>query len=145
MPCAPQSPQRIKPQLEKYIKQEFENSSNIILSNEVIEYEEGTEKIKQHIVRERNPELIYKAMELFKSNHNGNIYCEICGFDFHKKYGTIGDGFIEVHHTKHVSEMKPGEKTNISDLLMVCSNCRSMMHRRKPWLGKDELMLLLVK
>lgn len=29
-----------------------------------------------------------------------------------------------------VSEMREGETTSIKDLVMVCSNCHSMLHRR---------------
>lgn len=58
--------------------------------------------------------------------------CMACGFDFEKVYGDIGKDFIEVHHTKPLSSLQ-GE-TNIdveNDLVCVCSNCHSMIHRRK--------------
>ena len=109
------------------------------------EYEEGSIEIKEHIVRERNKVLVNNAKKLFKSNNNDKLYCEICDFDFFEKYGELGTDFIECHHTKPISQMTEKEKTNINDLIMVCSNCHSMIHRKKPWLGKDELKLLLVK
>lgn len=108
-------------------------------------FSEGKEKLHQHIFRERNPKLIKLAKQKFKNEHNGRLYCEICEFDFVDKYGELGDGFIEAHHAKPVSKMVDGEKTNINDIVMLCSNCHSMIHRRKPWIGKDELKLLLVK
>lgn len=67
--------------------------------------------------------------------------CEICGFNFHDFYGSIGDGFIEVHHINPVSENK--RKTKKEDLLCVCSNCHSMLHRSSPILRKEELMLMI--
>lgn len=41
--------------------------------------------------------------------------------------------------------MKEGEKTNLNDIVMLCSNCHSMVHRKKPWLEKEELKLILNK
>ena len=106
-------------------------------------FSEGHVNLRQHIIRERNPELIRKAKEKFKLEHNGKLYCEICKFDFFKKYGELGKDFIEAHHIKPISKMKDGEKTNINDIVMLCSNCHSMIHRKKPWLSKDRLSELL--
>ncbi|MBT3031446.1 MAG: HNH endonuclease [Candidatus Thiodiazotropha sp. (ex Lucina pensylvanica)] len=61
------------------------------------------------------------------------------GFDFSEKYGKLGEGFAECHHTKPPSTLKPGEKTKLSDLAVVCSNCHRMLHRAKPWLSIGEL------
>ncbi|MBQ8595377.1 MAG: HNH endonuclease [Oscillospiraceae bacterium] len=102
-------------------------------------FSEGKEKIRQHIFRERNPHLIKKAKEKFKMEHDGKLFCEVCGFDFKEKYGNLGEDFIEAHHTKPISEMVDGEKTNINDIVMVCSNCHSMLHRKKPWLKKEDI------
>jgi 5-methylcytosine-specific restriction protein A len=59
--------------------------------------------------------------------------CQICGFDFEKRYGDIGTGFIEVHHINPLSASEGCAATDpIKDLLTVCSNCHSMLHRQKP-------------
>lgn len=71
--------------------------------------------------------------------------CEICGFNFEDIYGEIGEDFIEGHHIKPVSELKDGDETNIKDIIMVCSNCHRMIHRRNPWLNKDDLKTLIYK
>lgn len=59
--------------------------------------------------------------------------CYICGFDFEKVYGKNGAGFIEVHHLKPISSYS-GEHIVIptEDLCPLCSNCHSMVHRRRP-------------
>ena len=59
--------------------------------------------------------------------------CFICGFDFEKVYGEDGAGFIEVHHLKPISAYS-GEHLVIptEDLRPLCSNCHSMVHRRRP-------------
>jgi len=36
---------------------------------------------------------------------------------------------IEVHHLRPVHTMKPGEKTKLADLALLCSNCHRMAHR----------------
>jgi 5-methylcytosine-specific restriction protein A len=102
------------------------------------EADEGSVMTRIHRIRERNRSLIQKKKD-HHFNNNGNLACECCGFDFGKSYGSHGDGFIECHHTKPVSELTPGEKTKISDLALLCSNCHRMIHRRRPWLSIDEL------
>ena len=118
---------------------------NMDITQDDSSFPEGKEVLKQHIVRERNKHLIDKAKEAFKKTHGGKLYCEVCGFDFSYHYPSLGDGFIEVHHIKPVSKMKAGEKTKISDLVMVCSNCHSMIHRKKPWLTKTQLAKIYKK
>ena len=108
-------------------------------------FSEGKTVLKKHIVHERNKHLINRAKEEFKKAHKGKLFCEVCGCDFSYHYPGLGDDFIEAHHIKPVSKMKPGEKTKIADLVMVCSNCHSMIHRKKPWLTKAELSKIYKK
>lgn len=107
-----------------------------------IEFPEGEEYERRHKSRERNPALVAKAKAQFKGKH-GRLFCEVCLFDFREKYGNAGDGFIEAHHNIPVHEMKPGHKTKISDLSLVCSNCHRILHRRRPWLTIPALRKLL--
>jgi 5-methylcytosine-specific restriction enzyme A len=100
--------------------------------------EEGRLLTRTHIVRERDPKLTAKKREQVLKQ-SGHLLCEICGFNFHEKYGERGLGFIECHHIKPLSQLTPGEKTRTSDLSLVCSNCHKMIHRVKPWLTVDEL------
>lgn len=108
------------------------------------EFSEGKEMLRLHLIRERNQYLITKAKQQFKNEHDGQLYCEICGFSFSKVYGELGAGFIEAHHIKPVSKMKPNEKTKINDIIMLCSNCHSMVHRKKPWLSKEDIKKILL-
>ncbi|MRA64133.1 restriction endonuclease, partial [Bacillus thuringiensis] len=71
------------------------------------------------------------------------LFCEICGFDFHKVYGELGKDYIEGQHTISVSQLKEGEKTRIEDIIMVCYHWHRMLHRHKPWLSKTALYSLL--
>jgi putative restriction endonuclease len=117
--------------------------NTVDLTEDDIEFPEGKEMLKAHIFRERNPKLVIEAKKRFKLKHN-TLFCEVCNFTFADKYGTIGEDFIEVHHTKPISEMGENEKTNINDVAMVCSNCHRMLHRRRPWLELKELRILLI-
>lgn len=71
--------------------------------------------------------------------------CKACGFDFGAVYGGIGSGFIEVHHVEPVSGIAPGTVVDPArDLMPLCSNCHSMIHRRKPPFSMEELRAMLV-
>lgn len=104
------------------------------------EFAEGRILTRSHKLRERNgklPAMLKKRV----LDSVGRLKCEVCGFDFEKKYGEIGAGFAECHHNKPVSVLKPGEKTKLSDLSIVCANCHRMLHKARPWLSIQELRL----
>lgn len=64
--------------------------------------------------------------------------CMICGFDFEKVYGELGKDFIEVHHLIPLSDIKKEYEVNpIKDLIPVCSNCHSIIHRQPENLDVD--------
>jgi putative restriction endonuclease len=57
----------------------------------------------------------------------------------------IGIDFIEGHHIIPVSEMAPDHKTKPEEIALLCSNCHKMIHKRRPWLGMDQLKDLVKK
>ena len=66
--------------------------------------------------------------------------CQVCGFNFEKKYGKLGRQFIHVHHIIPVSQMGEGYIVNPEkDLIPVCPNCHAMLHRTDPPLSPDTL------
>lgn len=66
--------------------------------------------------------------------------CAVCSFDFERTYGEIGKGFIHVHHLTPVSKIgKSYQVDPIHDLIPVCPNCHSMLHRQEPPWTIDEL------
>ena len=107
-------------------------------SEEISEFPEGRIIERTHKARERNQKLITQAKNAFIKNHD-HLFCEACGFDFEKKYGSRGKGFIEGHHDVPVCEMKANQKTCIGDISMVCANCHRILHRTRPWLSVKEL------
>ncbi len=89
---------------------------------------EGAIKFVRHKRRERDPNLIKQAKELFIKRH-GYLFCEFCGFSFEETYGAFGKDYIEAHHKKPISTRQGNEITHIKDLMMLCSNCHRMVHR----------------
>lgn len=109
---------------------------------EFVEAEEGRLLTRLHRHRERNRKLVSaKKQRVLKQQ--GTLRCEACEFDFGKRYGRRGEGFIECHHTRPVRDLTVGHKTKISDLALLCANCHRMVHVRRPWLSIDDLRALV--
>lgn len=75
--------------------------------------------------RQRNRVARQKCLE------ESGYACYVCGFNFEKAYGEIGKGFLEVHHTKPLSTYDEEHVIPQSELCALCSNCHSMVHRKK--------------
>jgi len=108
------------------------------------EFPEGALLYRAHLRRERNRQLVAKAKAAAK-RRSPDLSCEICSFSFVQRYGELGEDFIECHHTIPVSSMKPGDKTRLKDVALLCSNCHRMVHRRKKWLSIVELRTILAR
>lgn len=56
--------------------------------------------------------------------------CAVCDFDFGKAFGSLGGGFIHVHHITPVSTIQdPSYQIDARrDLVPVCPNCHAMLH-----------------
>lgn len=99
---------------------------------------EGAKKIIVINAYERNPKARKLCIDYWKA------ICAVCEFDFEKKYGEIGKGFIHVHHLTPVSKIgEQYEIDPINDLRPVCPNCHSMLHRQEGILSIDELKLIV--
>ncbi|MBO1112588.1 HNH endonuclease [Bordetella petrii] len=101
--------------------------------SEIEEAEEGRVATRIHRYRERDPRLVKEAKARALKRH-GRLVCAACNFDFSQSYGITGKGIIDVHHTKPVHTMRPGEKTKVADLVLLCSNCHRVVHSRRQWL-----------
>jgi len=139
----PQELHKLANTIRSFVEVEAAEPSAEVLIDEEEEGEEGRILTRTHRYRERDPRLVVRKKEQVHKAH-GLLVCEVCGFDFKLAYGKRGDGFIECHHTKPVSDLKPSEKTKICDLSLVCSNCHRMIHRQKPWLSLAELKAALL-
>ena len=102
------------------------------------ESQEGKVLTRLHRFRERDSKVVKRKKQAFLKQH-GKLFCEACGFNFEEGYGSRGAGYIECHHIRPISELKPGEKTKNEHLALLCSNCHRIVHRKKPWLELEEL------
>jgi len=110
--------------------------------DEIVEAKEGRLLTRLHRIKERSRKLV-EQRKLKAIRELGRLRCEACSFDFEKKYGSRGKGFIEAHHTKPVETLVEGSKTKLDDLALLCANCHRMVHSTRPWLSIPELRELI--
>lgn len=135
--------------LQYLFKNSFEYDSAIELSSKVfiskktkkvLIYDEddtiteGKVSTKTAIVKERSQKLRRAAIEHYTVD--GKIVCSVCGFDFKKIYGELGDGYIQMHHENPIYQYSDdGFETYISEAVKnmkpLCANCHCMVHRNK--------------
>jgi 5-methylcytosine-specific restriction protein A len=106
--------------------------------------EEGRILTRMHRFRERNRKLVADFKQKYRKKH-GKLECAGCDLDFALKYGILADRLIDVHHTKPVHTLQPGEKTSPKDLVLLCASCHRAVHAQKRWLGISELRKQLGK
>jgi len=100
---------------------------------------EGKKKVQYSTIYERDPQLRSAAIKI-----HGTI-CKCCGFDFEKSYGELGKGFIHVHHLKPISKSGELIVNPETDMIVLCPNCHSMIHRKKNnTLSIEELKAILL-
>lgn len=92
---------------------------------EGVVFSEGREKVSVSRRRERAAGARDVAVEAH------GLSCQACGFNFEKAYGPLGRGFIEVHHAVPLSEAGSRATDPIRDLVVLCSNCHRMAHRKR--------------
>ncbi len=113
----------------------------MVLSLCVISYTgevEGNLKLVVSRQYERNP--INRKLCLMLKGYR----CSVCGFDFEKFYGPLGKNYIEVHHLIPVSTMGDNYQVDpVNDLVPLCSNCHSMVHRKSPPYSVEELINII--
>lgn len=100
--------------------------------DEVLGFPEGA--VSQVLVNkyERDPRNRQEAIAIHGKS------CKACGFNFKEKYGSLGDEYIIVHHVVPVSQMGSGYMVDpAKDLITLCANCHSMVHREDPPLSVE--------
>ncbi len=87
-----------------------------------------------------------RANRLLCIKHHGT-QCWACEMNFSDIYGKFGEGYIEVHHVTPLAEIREEYVPDCKlDLIPLCSNCHSMVHRkREKALTPQELRNLLNK
>lgn len=129
--AAPQGPTRLIDErvgVKIYIESVLKDSiTDVVYPDEVHEenlYEGAVKEVKVNAY-ERNIRARNKCIEHF------GLDCIICGFNFEEVYGELGEGFIHVHHLIPLSELGKNYKVDPKkDLVPVCPNCHTMLHRK---------------
>ena len=80
------------------VERELDNSDESALEDRVL--------LRSHKLREQSRTPVKKRIDRATAEHGG-LTCDARELDFRATYGTLGDGFIECHHTVPVSELTP--------------------------------------
>ncbi len=129
---------------EKEIAKEVEEDFKEVI------IEEGALQIKDVKQRKRSNKLRDMAIQQILEKNKGELICEVCAFNFFKKYGEQGKGYIEIHHKEMVKDMDViGSKQKLGDAIKkvspLCSNCHRMIHRNKDKMLTIEELKAMIK
>jgi len=127
--AAPQGPIKINEKLLSYINKNFDDSKqNDFFPDSLDNDKEIFEGLKKSVVVNK-----YERSSIARSmciQYHG-AKCAVCGIDFSEKYGDLGKGFIHVHHVTPIHKIDEKYRVDYkSDLIPVCPNCHSMLHRK---------------
>ncbi|MEE9361249.1 MAG: HNH endonuclease [Cellulophaga sp.] len=112
----------------------FSNPEEISQTESEKHLTEGKSKTVSVNIYERNIQARKECIEHFGLN------CQVCEYNFEDKFGNLGKDFILVHHKIEIATIGKEYKINpITDLIPVCPNCHSMLHKRKPAYTISEL------
>ncbi len=93
-----------------------------IVANPVRKALEGRVVEHRHFAGSRNAGLRRTALRLAKGK------CAGCSRDFKKYLDGLGQRVLEVHHKKLLASRKFAAETFLSDLVVLCSNCHTLVH-----------------
>jgi len=101
---------------------------------------EGNEVTYELTKYERNPQARTACIDYHGCS------CKACGINFGDIYGEIGEGFIHVHHLNPISQQVGEYQIDpIHDLVPLCPNCHSIVHRSTPPLTIEQLKKILTR
>ena len=73
----------------------------------------------------RNSQLARDYKNYFKEQHEGKIFCEVCG-----QWEEIGEQMLDVHHKIKVSDYEKENKeySTFEDVILLCPSCHRLVH-----------------
>lgn len=126
--AAPQGPVKVKQNLLEYINSNFLDNYQTEIFPEILDETVAFEGIKKQILVNRYER---DSMARKKCIEFHGLSCTVCGLKFSEKYGDIGNEFIHVHHLIPIHKIGKEYKVDYKkDLIPVCPNCHSMLHRK---------------
>jgi 5-methylcytosine-specific restriction protein A len=111
-------------------------SSSISLEEQKA-FQEGQRSLVEALISARNPQLVAAAKA-----HYG-FDCQVCGFNFGKYYGKIGEDFIEAHHKVALASKKGRRLSSVDDINVLCANCHRMVHKETPPIPIERLKQMI--
>lgn len=103
-----------------------EETYGTIPGSSFIPDKEGRKRLVKHIAYERSRKNRAKAIEIHGTS------CKACGFNFNRVYGDdFARDYIQIHHVKSITEQEGIPVNPKTDLIPLCSNCHSMIHRKR--------------
>lgn len=100
---------------------------------------EGRQRLVLHLQRERNQTVVRNKKKLAVS-----LDCEVCGFSFHRVYGSAASDYCEIHHLLPLAEVEHTTRTRMEDLTTLCANCHRVVHLNNPPYTLNQVRSLLV-
>lgn len=128
--AAPQGPVKIKNvNLQNHIDTYFTDNYQTDFFPDIVKENETEYEGAKKLVTVNKYERSSKARENAVDFHG--INCKVCDLNFEEMYGEIGADFIHIHHLIPIHEIGRNYKIDYrSDLIPVCPNCHSMLHRK---------------
>ncbi|MCF8277812.1 MAG: HNH endonuclease [Flavobacteriales bacterium] len=128
--AAPQGPVKIKAEnLLRHIEIFFTDNYQTDFFPDMVKEDETEYEGAKRTVIVNKYERSSKARENAVGYHGLN--CKVCDLNFQKMYGEIGADFIHIHHLIPIHEIGKNYQIDYkNDLIPVCPNCHSMLHRK---------------
>jgi len=115
--------------------------SEQLLEEVSVEYQEEGRKTSS-IVNKYERSRVNRAIAL----EIHGFVCAACGLRMADLYGPIGEGVIHVHHLQPISSMEAPRVLNpATDLIPLCPNCHTVVHRINPPLNISQLQEAIKK
>ena len=115
-------------------------SPNLDVDIHTVAATEGRQRLVLHLQRERNQTVVRN-----KKKQAASLDCEVCGFSFHRAYGSAASYYCEIHHLLPLSEVEHTTRTRMEDLAILCANCHRVVHLNNPPYTLNQVRNLLAK
>jgi 5-methylcytosine-specific restriction enzyme A len=117
---------------------EIINRGGLMLPSETVDEVDQDEAANDWTVSERPRYRQHRKLERSsgvskKVKQTHGTVCQGCSLEFAKKYGPVGEGYIEAHHLTPISELPKELKTDLNikeHFAVLCANCHRIMHRK---------------
>lgn len=136
-----QTPDRRAPAQERILSAPHRRT---IVFDENVPISEGARTATTSVARQRSARLRQAALRHYTAA-DGSITCAVCGFDFRRVYGALGESYIQLHHEIPLSQyadegLEQFLPQAMAHIKPLCANCHVMIHRNRAFpLTLDQL------